>query len=75
MVAIIRYFIIEDFELLSLFPIVMVILFLAFIGMYPLLTLKQLKIKKSSYHKILLLKNTQQIAYYEHKRKQDLFFI
>ncbi|WP_025668433.1 MULTISPECIES: hypothetical protein [Psychrobacter] len=40
----------------------------------PFLTLKQLKTKQSRYHKILLLKNTQQIAYYEHKRKQDPIF-
>jgi len=74
MIAIVRYFIIEEFELISLFPIGMVVIFLTFIGLAPLLTLKQLKTKQSRYHKILLLKNTQQIAYYEHKRKQDPIF-
>ena len=40
----------------------------------PFLTLKQLKTKQSKYHKILLLKSTQQIAYYEHNRKQEPIF-
>ena len=40
----------------------------------PFLTLKQLKAKKSRYHKILLLKQTQQLAYYEHNRKQEPIF-
>ncbi|AMN67813.1 hypothetical protein [Psychrobacter sp. P11G5] len=40
----------------------------------PFLTLKQLKVKKSRYHKIILLKQTQQIAYYEHSRKQEPIF-
>lgn len=40
----------------------------------PFLTLKQLVIKKSRYNKVLLLKKTQQIAYYEHNRKQEPIF-
>ena len=73
-VASFKYFIIDEFELISLFPIGMLILFLTVIGFAPFLTLKQLKAKKSRYHKILLLKNTQQIAYYEHNRKQAPIF-
>ena len=44
------------------------------LGFSPYLTLKQLKRKQSRYHKILLLKNTQQIAYYEHNGKQAPIF-
>ncbi len=44
------------------------------LGFGAFFTIKQLKVKKSRYHKILLLKNTQQIAYYEHNRKQDPIF-
>ncbi|WP_157824042.1 DUF6708 domain-containing protein [Psychrobacter sp. Sarcosine-3u-12] len=60
--------------MISLFPIGMLVLFLTVIGFAPFLTLKQLKVKKSRYHKILLLKQTQQIAYYEHNRKQAPVF-
>ena len=74
MVVIVQSFIIEDFELISIFLTGMIVLFLMFIGFAPLLTLKQLKTKQSKYHKILLLKNTQQIAYYEHNPKQDPIF-
>ncbi|WP_227429316.1 DUF6708 domain-containing protein [Psychrobacter sp. I-STPA6b] len=44
------------------------------LGFAPYKTLKQLKVKHSRYYKILLLKSTQQIAYYEHKRKQAPIF-
>ena len=73
-VATVKYFVIEEFELLSLFPIGMLILLLSILGFAPFLTLKQLKTKKSRYYKILLLKQTQQIAYYEHNRKQEPVF-
>ena len=73
-VATVKYFVIEEFELLSLFPIGMLILLLSILGFAPFLTLKQLKTKKSRYYKILLLKQTQQIGYYEHNRKQEPVF-
>jgi hypothetical protein len=60
------YLIIEEFELLSLFPIGMLILFLIVFGYASYLVLKQLK--------NILLKQTQQIAYYEHNRKQEPIF-
>ncbi len=69
-----KYLIIEEFELIVLFPIGMIILFLILIGFAPLLTFKQLVVKKSRYNKVLLLKQTQQIAYYEHNRKQASIF-
>lgn len=68
------YLIIEEFELLSLFPIGMLILFLIVFGYGSYLVLKQLKNKKSYSNKLILLKQTQQIAYYEHNRKQDPVF-
>lgn len=72
--VVLKYFFIEEFELIVLFPVIILIIFLTMLGFSPYLTLKQLKIKQSRYHKILLLKNTQQIAYYKHKRKQDPIF-
>lgn len=69
-----NYLIIDKFEVLSLFPIGMLILFLIVLGLASYLVLKQLKNKKSYYNKIVLLKNTQQIAYYEHNRKQAPIF-
>jgi len=69
-----NYLIIDKFEVLSLFPIGMLILFLIVLGLASYLVLKQLKNKKSYYNKIILLKNTQQIAYYEHHRKQATIF-
>ena len=44
------------------------------LGFAPFLTLKQFRTKKSRYYKILLLKSTQQIAYYEHNKKQEPIF-
>lgn len=73
-VAIVKYFVIEEFELIVLFPIGMIILFLTLIGFAPLLILRQLKNRKSRYKKVLLLKQTKQLAYYEHKRKQAPIF-
>lgn len=43
-------------------------------GLLPYVAYKQFKNKKSYYNKILLLKQTQQIAYYEHNRKQEPIF-
>ncbi|MGM8908695.1 hypothetical protein ACS8FB_01055 [Psychrobacter sp. 1U1] len=68
------YLIIEEFESLSLFPIGMLILFLIVFGYASYLVLKQLKNKKSYSNKLILLKQTQQIAYYEHNRKQAPIF-
>ncbi|MGP5223143.1 hypothetical protein ACTXMF_12850 [Psychrobacter celer] len=72
--VVLKYFFIEEFELIVLFPVITLIILLTMLGFSPCLTLKQLKTKQSRYQKILLLKNTQQIAYYEHKRKQDPIF-
>ena len=57
-----------------LYAIICLIFILISFFTSPFLTLKQLKRKQSRYHKILLLKNTQQIAYYEHNRKQAPIF-
>lgn len=57
-----------------LYAIICLIFILISFFTAPFLTLKQLKRKQSRYHKILLLKNTQQIAYYEHNRKQEPIF-
>ena len=57
-----------------LYAIICLIFILVSFITAPFLTLKQLKIKQSRYHKILLLKQTQQLAYYEHRRKQDPIF-
>ena len=62
------------FEAIVLLLIIMLIIFLILLGFAPVLTLKQLKTKKSHYYKILLLKKTQQIGYYEHSRKQEPIF-
>ena len=64
----------REFEAIVLLLIIMLILFLILLGFAPFLTLKQLKTKRSRYYKILLLKQTQQIAYYEHNRKQEPVF-
>ena len=53
--------------------LVIILDFLMF-GLLSYLAYKQFKNKKSYYNKILLLKNTQQIAYYEHNRKQAPIF-
>ncbi|WP_367106404.1 hypothetical protein [uncultured Psychrobacter sp.] len=52
----------------------MQLLLLSILGFAPFLTFKQFKTKKSRYYKILLLKQTQQIAYYEHNKKQAPIF-
>ena len=57
-----------------LYAIICLIFILVSFITAPFLTLKQLKIKQSRYHKILLLKQTQQLAYYEHRRKQAPIF-
>ncbi|WP_227430090.1 hypothetical protein [Psychrobacter sp. I-STPA6b] len=43
-------------------------------GYLPYITYKQFKQKKSYHNKLLLIKSTQQIAFYEHKRKQPPTF-
>ena len=43
-------------------------------GLLPYVAYKQFKNKKSHYTKIVLLKQTQQIAYYKHNRKQKPVF-
>ena len=74
LVVIFSYIFIKDFEYAVLFLITMLFLFLMVFGFAPYLVLRQIKNKKSYYNKILLLKNTQKIAYYEHKRKQAPVF-
>ena len=73
-VVIFSYIFIKDFEYAALFLIAMLILFLIVFGFGSYLILRQIKNKKSYYNKIVLLKQTQQIAYYEHNRKQDPIF-
>ncbi|MGP9687779.1 hypothetical protein ACT3TH_01295 [Psychrobacter sp. AOP22-C1-C5] len=52
---------------------IIILNFLMF-GLLPYVAYKQFKNKESYYNKILLLKQTQQIAYYEHNRKQEPIF-
>ena len=64
----------KGIDLLFLIGIAVQLLLLLMLGFAPFLTLKQLRTKKSRYYKILLLKSTQQIAYYEHNKKQEPIF-
>ncbi|KRG34256.1 MULTISPECIES: hypothetical protein [unclassified Psychrobacter] len=64
----------KGIDFLFFIGIVMQLLLLLMLGFAPFLTFKQFKTKKSRYYKILLLKQTQQIAYYEHNRKQEPVF-
>ncbi|MGP5519201.1 hypothetical protein ACTXNA_13410, partial [Psychrobacter celer] len=73
-VVIFSYIFIKDFEYAALFLIAMLILFLIVFGFGSYLILRQIKNKKSYYNKIVLLKQTQQVAYYEHNRKQAPVF-
>lgn len=52
---------------------IVILNFLMF-GLLPYIAYRQFKNKKSYYNKIVLLKQTQQIAYYEHNRKQEPIF-
>ncbi|MGP4120898.1 hypothetical protein ACT3N8_13930 [Psychrobacter aquimaris] len=52
---------------------IIILNFLMF-GLLPYVAYKQFKNKKSYYNKIVLLKQTQQIAYYEHNRKEEPIF-
>ncbi|WP_201501541.1 DUF6708 domain-containing protein [Psychrobacter cibarius] len=52
---------------------IIILNFLMF-GFLPYIAYKQFKNKKSYSNKVVLLKQTQQIAYYEHNRKQDPIF-
>ncbi|MEN2750595.1 hypothetical protein AAIR29_03000 [Psychrobacter sp. FBL11] len=52
---------------------IIILNFLMF-GLLPYLAYKQFKSKKSYSNKLILLKQTQQIAYYEHNRKQEPIF-
>ena len=64
----------KGIDFLFFIGIVMQLLLLLMLGFAPFLTFKQFKTKKSRYYKILLLKQMQQIAYYEHNRKQKPIF-
>lgn len=68
------YIFLSPFDIVGLSLIIMLIILILILSFGAFSTLKQLRIKQSRYHKILLLKDTQQIAYYEHKRKQDPIF-
>ena len=68
------YIFLSPFDIVGLSLIIMLIILISILSFGAFFTLKQLKTKQSRYHKILLLKHTQQIAYYEHKRKQDPIF-
>lgn len=69
-----EYIFVETIDVIGFSLILMLMLLISMLGFGAFFTIKQLKVKKSRYHKILLLKNTQQIAYYEHNRKQDPIF-
>ncbi|CAN6961030.1 DUF6708 domain-containing protein [Psychrobacter okhotskensis] len=64
----------KGIDFLFFIGIVMQLLLLLMLGFAPFLTFKQFKNKKSYYNKIVLLKQTQQVAYYEHNRKQAPVF-
>ena len=68
------YIFLSPFDIVGLSLIIMLIILISILSFGAFFTLKQLKVKQSRYHKILLLKNTQQIAYYEHNRKQAPIF-
>ena len=74
LVVVFSYIFGKDFEYAALFLIIMLTLFLIVFGSGSYLVLKQLKNKESYYNKIVFLKQTQQIAYYEHNRKQAPIF-
>ena len=69
-----EYIFVETIDVIGFSLILMLMLLISMLGFGAFFTIKQLKVKKSRYHKILLLKNTQQIAYYEHNRKQEPIF-
>ncbi|WP_192992657.1 hypothetical protein [Psychrobacter sp. FME61] len=64
------YVFLSPFDIVGLSLIIMLMILISILSFGAFFTLKQLKRKQSRYHKILLLKQTQQLAYYEHKRKQ-----
>lgn len=69
-----EYIFVETIDVIGFSLILMLMLLISMLGFGAFFTIKQLKVKQSRYHKILLLKNTQQIAYYEHNRKQEPIF-
>ena len=64
----------SDFDWIAVFLIIVQLLSILMFGLLPYIAYKQFKNKKSHYNKIVLLKQTQQIAYYEHNRKQAPVF-
>ena len=64
----------SDFDWISVFLIIVQLMSILMFGLLPYVAYKQFKNKKSHYNKIVLLKQTQQIAYYEHNRKQEPIF-
>ena len=72
--VIFSYVFVKEFEYAAIFLIIMLVLFLVVFGFGLYLVLSQLKNKKSYYNKVVLLKQTQQIAYYEHNRKREPIF-
>lgn len=69
-----EYIFVKPFENIIIILILMLILLISILSFSAFFTIRQLRIKKSRYNKILLLKQTQQIAYYEHNRKQSPIF-
>lgn len=69
-----EYIFVKPFESIIIILILMLILLISILSFSAFFTIRQLLIKKSRYNKILLLKQTQQIAYYEHNRKQAPIF-
>lgn len=69
-----EYIFVETIDIIGFSIILMLMLLISMLGFGAFFTLKQLIIKKSRYNKVLLLKQTQQIAYYEHNKKQAPIF-
>ena len=69
-----EYIFVETIDVIGFSLILMLMLLISMLGFGAFFTIKQLKVKKSRYYKIILLKQTQQIAYYEHRRKQEPIF-
>ncbi|MGP5210120.1 hypothetical protein ACTXJ5_04930 [Psychrobacter alimentarius] len=69
-----EYIFVETIDIIGFSLILMLMLLISMLGFGAFFTLKQVIIKKSRYNKVLLLKQTQQLAYYEHNRKQKPIF-
>ena len=64
----------KSMDFLFFLGMIMQVLLILTFGLLPYIAYRQFKNKKSYYNKIVLLKQTQQVAYYEHNRKQAPVF-